>query len=1157
MIRDQCYTEPCKVTTHVIYIKPLLTAAVIVVSLCCSSAIALTSWSEDLTATYVWNPVRIGGGGCVTGMALDPQNPTIRYIRTNVGNAYRWNTSTGEWTPMRIWISNEGVSGDDSSSPSAGGEESIAVDPTNASIVYMVYAIQHSADIEPPTNVLTLYRSTDGGTTFTSLPMSSAQILDNPNDTHDNLGERLAIDPSNTSVIYFASESQGLFRTVDGGTTWVNISGIGAPPSNIEFTNVLFSPIGGTTTVSGMQVSRVLFAISIRNANDAGGDVYLSTDGGITWSDISVGIRDQVTGDILAGQAYGATIDPSGTVYVPENAEGNMNNRAFWRYANGQWARISLGNAIDAPVASVIVDPTDTERVYVLGTDTSLSRSDDAGKTWNNLGGPAFSNTLGWLPQTIGVGPGADRCNGGLKIDTTGNLWVPGGAEGVLMMSVSTASSATSNHPPNWTIVSQGIEELVTMDAIIPPGSNDTLIVATLDSTGFVIHDLDAFDAVQIPLQMTMNSDGVSVDYSPDVPSYIAISSSWISAGGPSYSGFSTDGGSTWHAFKGASQYPCGDQVCNVPAGQIAVGMRGNRTLGQDHLVLYPANNFAPEYSQDGGQTWHVTQSFPLAADGMTLDTSTGQYLGFTPFWAHQHLLRADPFVDDKFYLILEEAPYSIYTSEDGGQTWEGQPGAGLPGSPTNGQLIANHFVKGDLWFADGFQDASAHGLFHSTDGGHHFSKVSGVTWAFTLAIGAGSGRPGDDPYSVYFYGLLSDDTGWGIFRSTDGGITWNRIAYYPDGIYDRPATLAASQDTFGLVVVGLNGNSFLYGEPLQLPSAPNSLTAEVATSGQVSLSWTAPPGGNISYDIYRGTSAGSLTRIQSGLHSTDFEDGNVAPWTTYLYAVSAVNQMGEGPQSATVEVTVPGAMAAPSDVTATQVANSVAIALTWQPPAIQDGITGYIVVRSSGVEANSSSTEVNGTQYVDSDVVSGMTYSYSIGAIYASGIGPMSNEVSVSPEAPVLMLSPAQGVTFPLSLSTEMGNNVELVLTAQNYVGQLQYTCSGMPVGYFCSVVGPTSISSSNGIQVVPISVQLGCTSVADANMAYPYLVIGILMVSRKRQRRVLLVVLTLAVCCFGAQGCGAYYASQSSRVTVKINVEGVSTNISGGTALTVQLDK
>jgi hypothetical protein len=85
------------------------------------------------------------------------------------------------------------------------------------------------------------------------------------------------------------------------------------------------------------------------------------------------------------------------------------------------------------------------------------------------------------------------------------------------------------------------------------------------------------------------------------------------------------------------------------------------------------------------------------------------------------------------------------------------------------------------------------------------------MDFAITLALGRG---PTGSSYAVYVYGKRAGDARWGVFRSTDAGATWSRISYYPAGIFDRPACMAASWDTFGLVYVGFGGQSYVYGKP-------------------------------------------------------------------------------------------------------------------------------------------------------------------------------------------------------------------------------------------------------------------------------------------------------------------------------------------------------
>ncbi len=867
-----------------------------------------TVLADDLSSTYQWKPVRIGGGGYVVGMVLHPFDSTVRYARTDVGNAYRWDRPTQQWIPMRVRNSDGSgiLSASAISAPSGYGIDAIAVDPANTSVVYLVFTTAQSCDVQCPSGLVEIYKSVDGGRNFTPGNMTAAAIKGNANGTHRTLGERLSVDPVNSSVLYYASESQGVYRSTDTGTTWQNLAGSSTLPANIEFINIQFAKAPGTVTVNGLNLSKVLYAISVNN-NDAGGDVYQSSDGGQTWTDISTGITDAASGQSLTHQALASSIDTADTLYVAENSSTDGYHRACWRFAAGQWKRFSLesngASFINQPVVSVVADPTDLQRIYAIGADTSLARSDNAGQSWINLGPALYANTLAWLPQTIGMTNGEWHSNGGLKIDSTGNLWTPTGQEGPLTISAATAGTATTANPPTWTIVTSGIEEMVSEDIVIPPGSGDTILATAMDTTGFTIPNPDNFSAVQIPLQQEIISQGTAIDYVPDVPSYIAVSTSNVATSGPNYSGYSTNSGRTWQHFASVPRYTCGSSTCDIPAGIIAVGVRGTRTFGSDHIVLYPPQGFAPQYSFDGGATWHVTQSFPLNADGLTINPAS--YSSFLYPQLSQHMLRADPFTADKFYLKFTHAPNTFYISTDGGQTWTGQSNAALPDYTWEGQFAVNRFVKNDLWFVDGWEGANAHGVYHSTDGGQTFQQIAGVTHAIVIAIGAPSNAPGDAVFTVYIYGQLATDPKWGVFRSTNAGFTWDRIAYYPTGSYDRPTTMAASQDTFGKVYIGLSGESFVYGQlantpPPPLPGAPTALSALAASNSEIDLSWTAPNGVVASFNLYRGTSSGaeSATPIATALTQSSYADKSLTQGQTYFYKVTALNSAGEGPAS-------------------------------------------------------------------------------------------------------------------------------------------------------------------------------------------------------------------------------------------------------------------
>jgi hypothetical protein len=564
----------------------------------------------------------------------------------------------------------------------------------------------------------------------------------------------------------------------------------------------------------------------------------------------------------------------------------------------------------------------------------------------------------------------------------------------------------------------------------------------------------------------------------------------------------------------------------------IAVSVRGSRKLGSDHIVIYPPNDFAPQYSQDGGATWHVTQSFPLNADGLTINTAN--YSSFAYPQLNQHLLRADPFTADKFYLKFTHAPNLLYVSTDGGQTWQGQANANLPDYAWSGQLVVNSKVQNDLWYADGYAGSSPHGVFHSTNGGQTFQQISGISHAITIAVGAGSGQTGDAPYTVYFYGLMTGSAAWGIFQSTNGGSSWNRISYYPTGLYDVPRAMAASQDTFGKVYLGFSGNSFVYGQIASgsstIPAAPTGLTATAVSGSEINISWTAPSATVTGYSVYRGTTSGgeSTTPVATGLAVASYADMNVVPGTSYYYTVAATNSAGTGPASAEASAAVPMPPSAPTGLTAVAKSN-VEIDLSWTAAA--GSVSSYSVFRGTspgGELATPLAAGATNVSYADTSVVAGTTYYYEVSAVNVAGPGPDSNEASATALQPSLAIGPAAGSSTSATVTAGQTATFQLVLTTTNYSGTITFSCTGAPAGDTCSVPSPVKITPTTGSTSVSVSVQTGASAGVKNLLARGLLGLAagflILPIRLRANRRAMIAMALAAFTMLGAaNGCGS----------------------------------
>ncbi len=742
---------------------------------------------------WTWKPVRIGAGGWMRGMVVSPRDPDVRFARGDVDNAYRWDAVHAAWVPMKVIGA---LPASVTACPTAAGGSALATDPNHPNVVLVAYNLYRSADITggaaPGYNV---YRSADGGRTF-----SAGNLALTGDTVNDNGGERLAIDPNNSRVVFLGTPNDGLYRSADGGRTWAAVP---SGPKAARFPR--FDPGVGKVPVGGMNVSRRVYCTT------SGGGVYRSDDGGATWADIS-------TGQGVDGHPGFATVDQQGNLWV---AAETGDATVYRDSRDGVWAALNVPHG---GVSGIAVDPRDARRVFLMTGGGSLARSNDGGAHWTDLGGRlhwATQQPAAWLDPSPIRPDGHYISTSNLYMDPLGRLWDSCGNDGIITCTPNDVTDTASN-PPAWTDPVRGIEEMVAQECVLPPGGLPVLTVE--DETCFTVTDPDTYTARHFDINLWDNNNGLStsqdITYCPNQPRFLALTTANMFAGNPAqhnYGSYSTDGGVHWTGFPSIA---AGSHPPILYGGEIAVSARPAGQLaaapGGDNLVwiptsIYSPNAPAPFFSTDGGATWTQTHSFDSAPGAFVYQGY--EYLGHQ--WGpwnpalKVHSLEADPRMPGVFYANL--AAGGFWRSADGGRTWTQPAGAAaLPGFAHHGQLKTNPYASGDLWFVDGFEGATKHGLWHSTDGGASFTPIPGFDHCWTLALGKAR-RAGGYP-TVYVYGKRTDDARWGIFASFNTGKFWVRISGYPTGLLDAPSSMAASWDTFGLVYVGFHGNSFVYG---------------------------------------------------------------------------------------------------------------------------------------------------------------------------------------------------------------------------------------------------------------------------------------------------------------------------------------------------------
>ena len=741
-------------------------------------------------AQYTWRNVQIYGGGFIVGIVFSRTQPNLVYVRTDIGGAYRLDTTTNRWVPLL-----DSISWDDWNLT---GVISIATDPVNTNNLYVAAGTYTNSWTTQNGAIL---RSTDRGATWqrTMLPFKLGGNMPGR-----GAGERLAVDPNRTSVLYLGAPSgNGLWRSTDSGVTWSKVTSF---PNAGNYVQDPTDPNGYLTDNQGLywisfdkrtgtpgNTTQTIYV----GVADLATSVYRSTDGGATWS----AVAGQPTGFL----PHKAVLDDvNGFLYVAYSDKGGPYDGAHgdvWKLntATGAWTLISpipSSNTNDNffGYSGLSIDRQHPNTIMVTGysswwPDTQIWRSTNGGTTWSRIWDWArYPNRTFRYTQDVTASPwlkfpSAPLCGGGrpgaevnpklgwmteaLEIDPFNSDRFMYGTGATLYGSTNlTTWDLSTTSQISITVMAQGIEETAVQDLISPP-SGAPLISALGDITGFRHNDLNVVPAAQAA---PVRGSSVSLDYAELSPSYIVRAANGDTANCEKSLAISTDGGTTWAS------------VSAQPSGLTGGGNVAVAATGGGKIVWSPAG-VGVFYTTGGGKSWTASTGIPAGAR-----------------------VASDRVNANKFYGFKSGA---FYVSTDGGKTFAATAATGLPQSgPVRFKAVPGR--EGDIWLAGGTETDNAYGLWHSTDSGATFTKLANVEEADN--IGFGKAATGQTYLALYAAAQVAGVRG--IFRSIDAGQTWVRLND-DQHQWGRAGETALTGDPriFGRVYVGTNGRGIIYGD--------------------------------------------------------------------------------------------------------------------------------------------------------------------------------------------------------------------------------------------------------------------------------------------------------------------------------------------------------
>jgi photosystem II stability/assembly factor-like uncharacterized protein len=243
----------------------------------------------------------------------------------------------------------------------------------------------------------------------------------------------------------------------------------------------------------------------------------------------------------------------------------------------------------------------------------------------------------------------------------------------------------------------------------------------------------------------------------------------------------SVDGGNSWQVLPEAP-------VTDV--GAIGIDPTDGRRLFVSHFGIGASSNDI-SFSSDGGSTWDrlfIGRSLPVPIVEFDPVDPTTIYVGVGPNVIHRSTDRGSTWETLLYGTMYEPAQLAIAPSDnsvlflagrseimkssDRGLTWH-QVNPGIP--VTSGARVAIHPQNPDIVYVAVVSEGSGDGgIFRTTDGGSTWNMADeGLTWAdkdvHVLAI-----RP-DRPDELYA-GTGADGGGM-LFRSTNGGDSWTAFS--------------------------------------------------------------------------------------------------------------------------------------------------------------------------------------------------------------------------------------------------------------------------------------------------------------------------------------------------------------------------------------------
>ncbi|CAM3625282.1 VPS10 domain-containing protein [Zobellia roscoffensis] len=191
----------------------------------------------------------------------------------------------------------------------------------------------------------------------------------------------VAVDPSNSDIIYAGANTGGVWKTIDGGLNWVPLT------DNLPTLGTTSIVIDPNSPVNSRKIYVLVGDGGWGNQYHSTG-IYVTNDSGSTWSPLSLQFDETVN-------------NPSARKLVMDPMNSDILYAVFWTSiyktldGGNTWTKLTISNTSNYGFYDLEVCPNDSETLYVVERDQIFHRSIDGGNSWNVSTMPGGTVTSG------------------------------------------------------------------------------------------------------------------------------------------------------------------------------------------------------------------------------------------------------------------------------------------------------------------------------------------------------------------------------------------------------------------------------------------------------------------------------------------------------------------------------------------------------------------------------------------------------------------------------------------------------------------------------------------------------------------------------------------------------------------------------------------